>query len=171
MSVLNSVTWLYFEPGAVKKGPIGRPLRGILVQFEVGEGIGEWVGGNDEIRGETGGEAGDEAIGEVGDEVRGEARGEAVGEVEGVRVQQLHTRTLLIRPSLDTRKMKPFLYSTCIGEIIFMFGILCASPPPPAKPTNNMLLFKSEDSTGTIVFPFLLSQSLSKSSPLPIVRV
>jgi hypothetical protein len=65
-------------------------------------------------------------MGEVRGEVGGEAGGEAVGEVEGVRVQQLHTRTLLIRPSLDTRKMLPFLYSI---EIIFSFGILYASPP------------------------------------------
>ncbi len=139
MSVLNYGTWLSFEPGAVEKSPIEGPLRGILVQFEVGERIGEWVGGQDEIRGE----AGDEAIGEVGDKVGCEAGGEAVGEVEGVRVQQLPTRTLLIRPSLETRKMIPFLYSTCIGEIIFMFGFLCAAPPlqSPAKPTINMLLF------------------------------
>ncbi len=137
MSVLNSVTWLYFEPGAVEKGPIGRPLRGVFVQFEVGERIGEWVGGQDEIRGEAGDEAGDEAIGEVGDEVGGEAGGEAVGEVEGVRVQQLHTRTLLIWTSLDTRKMIPFLYS--IEEIIFYF--LCSPPPPhtarPYKQFDN----------------------------------
>ncbi len=105
MSVLNSGTWLYFEPGAVEKGPIERPLRGVLVQFEVSERIAEWVGGQDEIRGEAGGEA----IGEVRGEVGGETGGEAVGEVEGVRVQQLHTRSLLIRPSLDTRKMIPFL--------------------------------------------------------------
>ncbi len=71
MSVRNSGTWLCFEPGAIEKGPIERPLRGVLVQFEVGERIAEWVGVQDEM----GGEAGGEAIGEVG----GEARGEAVG--------------------------------------------------------------------------------------------
>jgi hypothetical protein len=43
-----------------------------------------------------------------------------------------------------------------------MFGFLYAyPPPPPAKPTINMVLFKSEDSTGTIVIPFLLFNGFS----------